>query len=70
MRKPEIIEEGKGREAKCFECGTRFRFFPENVWYGGRDSDEPLVHCPREGCRDGAFRSRINVRALLKEGAK
>lgn len=66
MRQPEIIQEGKGREAKCRECGTVFRFFPENVWYGGADGGNPMVFCPRDGCMRKELRTAVYVRDALK----
>jgi hypothetical protein len=70
MKQPEIIQEGQGREAKCRECGTVFRFFLENVWYGGADSDFPLVYCPREGCgRSGLGRTHVEVCDAMKRPA-
>ena len=70
MKKPEIVQEGQGREAKCQECGTVFRFFPENVWYGGPDADSPMVYCPREGCgRKGLGRTQVGVLDVMKRPA-
>jgi len=69
MSRPEIIEEGKGRLAKCYECGTMFRFFPENVWMGGRDRDSPHVYCPREGCKKDGSATAVSVREALRKAA-
>jgi hypothetical protein len=63
VKQPEIIQEGNGRVAQCRECGTTFRFFPENVRHGA------MVYCPREGCGGKHGRTFVIVTDAMKRPA-